>query len=79
MATLILSDEQVVDLAKQLSVEQQGEVFKFLLLHQWDKWADLSHYGVNRVRLVAQERGFDWDTMSEEERESFVNDVVHED
>jgi hypothetical protein len=79
MATLILSDEQVVDLVKQLSVEQQGEVFKFLLLHQWDKWTALSHYGVDRVRLLAQERGYDWDTMSEEERESFVSDVVHED
>jgi hypothetical protein len=79
MATLILSDEQVVELVKQLSAEQQVEVFRFLLLQQWSTWESLSRYGVDQVRLVAQERGCNWDMMSEEERESFINDVVHED
>ncbi len=79
MATLILSDEQVVELVKQLSLEQQAQVFRFLLLRQWSKWESLSHYGVDKVRLVAQERGYNWDVMSEEERESFIDDVVHED
>jgi hypothetical protein len=37
MATLTLSNEQVVELVKQLPVEQQVEVFKFLLLQQWGK------------------------------------------
>ncbi len=32
MATLTLSDEQVIELVKQLPAEQQAEVFKFLLL-----------------------------------------------
>jgi hypothetical protein len=79
MATLILSDEQVVELVKQLSAEQQAEVFRFLLLQQWGTWESLSRYGVDQVKLVAQERGYNWDVMSEEERESFINDVVHED
>jgi len=79
MATLTLSNEQVVELVKQLSVEQQIEVFRFLLLQQWSKWESLSRYGTNKVRLIAQERGYDWDTMSEEERESFIDEVVHED
>jgi hypothetical protein len=34
MATLILSDEQVIELVKQLPVGQQVEVFRFLLLQQ---------------------------------------------
>jgi hypothetical protein len=79
MATLILSDEQVVELVKQLPVEQQVELFRFLLLQQWNQWEALSRYGTHKVRLVAQEHGYDWDKMSEEERESFVNDVVQED
>ncbi len=58
MATLTLSNEQVVELVKQLPVEQQVEVFKFLLLQQWDKWESLSRYGADKVRLVAQERGY---------------------
>ncbi len=79
MAVLTLSNEQVVELVKQLSVEQQVEILKFLLLQQWGKWESLSRYGADKVRLVAQERGYNWDTMSEEERESFIDDVVHED
>lgn len=79
MATLILSDEQVIELVKQLSVGQQVEVFRFLLLQQWGKWESLSRYGAEKARLVAQEKGLDWDVMTEEEREAFIDDVVHED
>jgi len=79
MATLTLSNEQVVELVKQLPVEQQVEIFKFLLLQQWEKWESLSRYGADKVRSIAQERGYTWDVMSEEERESFIDDVVHED
>jgi hypothetical protein len=39
----------------------------------------LSRYGADKARLVAQERGCNWDAMSEEERESFVNELVNED
>jgi hypothetical protein len=79
MATLILSDEQVVELVKQLPIGRQVEVFRFLLLQQWGKWESLSRYGVEKARLVAQEKGLDWDVMTEEEREAFIDDVVHED
>lgn len=78
MPTLISSNEQVVELVKQLSVEQQVEMFRFLLLQQWSQWESLSRYGVDRARLIARERGCNWDTMSEEERESLIDDIVHE-
>jgi hypothetical protein len=79
MATLILSDEQVIELVRQLPVGQQVEVFRFLLLQQWGKWESLSRYGAEKARSVAQGRGLDWDVMTEEEREVFIDDVVHED
>lgn len=79
MATLTLSDEQVIELVKQLPVGQRVEVFRFLLLQQWGKWESLSRYGAEKARLMAQGRGLDWDAMTEEEREAFINDVVHED
>ncbi|MGA7953654.1 MAG: hypothetical protein WCA07_09050 [Gloeobacterales cyanobacterium] len=78
MPILNLSNEQVVELVKQLPVEHQVEIFKFLLFQQWGKWESLSRYGTEKARLVAQERGFDWDAMTEDEREAFINDVVHE-
>jgi hypothetical protein len=79
MPILTLSNEQVVELVKQLSPEQQVEIFSFLLLQQWGEWESLSHYGADKARLVAQERGFDWDAMTEEARENLVDELVHED
>jgi len=79
MPMLTLSNEQVVELVKQLPIEQQVEVFKYLLLQQWGKWESLSRYGAEQARLIAQERGYNWDRMTEQERESFIDDVVHED
>ncbi|NJL41037.1 MAG: hypothetical protein HC899_33135 [Leptolyngbyaceae cyanobacterium SM1_4_3] len=79
MPTFTLTNEQVVELVKQLPGEQQIEVFRLLLLQQWGQWESLSRYGAGRARLVAQERGQNWDTMTDDEREAFVNEVVHED
>ncbi len=79
MPILTLSNEQVVELVKQLPVEQQMELFRLLLLQQWGEWESLSRYGSDKARLVAQERGYDWDAMTEEEREAFIDNVVHED
>lgn len=79
MPTFTLTDEQVIELVKQLSNEQQIEVFRFLLLQQWGQWDSLSHYGVDRARLVAQERHQDWDAMTEDGREAFIDELVHED
>jgi len=79
MATLILSDEQVIELVKQLPVDQQVEIFRFLLLQQWGKWESLSRYGVEKARVLAQGKNLNWDTMTEEERDAFIDEVVHGD
>lgn len=79
MPTVTLSNEQVVELVKQLPAEQQAEIFKFLLLQQWGEWATLSEYGADKVRRVARERGLDWDAMSERDREDLIDDIAHED
>ena len=78
MPTVTLTNEQVVELVKQLPDEQQLEIFRFLLLQQWKQWKDLSNYGADKVRLAAKERGYNWETMTEEERETFIDEVVHE-
>ena len=33
---------------------------------------------MNKVKIAAQERGFDWDAMTEDEREDFIDNVVHD-
>lgn len=78
MPILTLSNEQVIALIQQLPVGQQVEVFRFLLLQQWGQWEQLSHYGSDRARLAAQERGYEWDLMTEEERETLIDNIAHE-
>jgi hypothetical protein len=78
MPVLNLTNEQAVELVKQLPVEQQAEIFRFLLVQQWGQWELLSQYGSDKVRLAARERGYDWDRMTEEEQEAFIDEVVHE-
>jgi hypothetical protein len=38
----------------------------------------LSNYGADKVRLAAKERGYDWEKMTEDEKEEFIDAVVHE-
>jgi hypothetical protein len=54
MPSLTLSNEQVVELVKQLPQEQKVEIFRFLLLSQWQQWQDLSSYGTDKVKLAAK-------------------------
>lgn len=79
MPSLTLTDSQVIELVKQLPQEQQIEVFKFLLTQNWANWVNLSRDGEERVRHVAEQRGRDWEAMTEDEREEFIDDVLHED
>ena len=78
MPSISLSNEQVVELVKQLPQEQKIEIFRFLLISQWQEWQDLSSYGTDKVKLAAKERRYDWEKMSEAEREEFIDEVLHE-
>lgn len=79
MPKLELTDEQVIELVKQLPPNQQEVLFKFLLMRRWGAWEELSRYGQEGARRAAAERGRDWEAMTEEEREAFIDDLVHED
>jgi len=79
MATLQLTDEQVIELARQLSADKQQTLLESLVERMWPRWAELSQYGQERARAVAAKRGLDWDVMTEVEREAFVDKIVHED
>ena len=79
MATVELTDEQVIDLVLQLSSEQRARILRDLIVRHWDSWEGLSRLGGDRIRSVATQRGLNWDAMTEDEREAFVDGLVHED
>jgi hypothetical protein len=78
MPTLTLTHAQVIELVSQLSADQQAALLQSLLTKQWSTWIELSQYGAERVQRAAGQRGRDWDAMTEDEREAFLDDVVHE-
>ncbi len=79
MPTLQLTDQQVIELVKQLPQERQASLVRALLAQRWPEWDALTRVGEERIRAVAAKRGRDWDAMSDDDRLSFVDDVVHED
>ncbi|ELP55188.1 MAG: hypothetical protein GPJ10_07305 [Microcystis aeruginosa L211-07] len=78
MPNLTLSNEQVIELVKQLPEAQQQELFRFLIQRQWGNMEAITDYGSQQAKIVAAERGYDWETMTEEEREEFIDEIVHE-
>jgi hypothetical protein len=59
------------------NLSNMASPFRFLLHHQ--KWESLTQYGDHQSKIVAQERGYQWERMTNDERESFIDDLVHED
>ena len=81
MPNLTLTNQQVIELVKQLEREQQLEIFNFLLLQElqeWGEWESLSRYGVEKVTNAAMKRGYNWDLMNEAQREELIDEIVHE-
>jgi len=79
MPILELTEEQVVDLVKQLPPERQRAALLALAAGAGQRRQQRIKYAEEQLRRVSTERGLNWDTMSEDEREAFIDDLVHED
>ena len=79
MVVLQLDDEQVIELVNQLSNEKQLRLYQVLIKKRCDRWRELSNIGQTGARRAASDRGLDWDLLTEDVREDFVNELVHED
>jgi hypothetical protein len=78
MVTLALSDQQIVDLVKQLPPISRQTVLDALIAER-ELWWDMTlSKGEEKLRKLATQHGLDWNGMSENEREDFVNDLLHE-
>jgi len=78
MVTLTLSDKQVIELVRQLAPDSKQAVLD-ALIGERELWWDMTvAQGEDKLRKLASERGLDWDKMSENEREDFVDNLLHE-
>jgi len=78
MATLSLTDEQVVQLVKQLPPQSKQRVLTDLTAERDPWWQTTAREGETDMRRLAAARGLDWDAMPEPEREAFVDGLLHE-
>jgi hypothetical protein len=79
MPMLELSDEQVLNLVKQLPPARQRTALLALAAGAGERRAQRMAYAEVQLRRICTERGLEWDRMSEDEREAFINNLVHED
>jgi hypothetical protein len=78
MVTQPLTDEQVVQLVKQLPTKTKQQVLKALTdeCDQW--WQATARDGEQAMRQLAAARHLDWDSLTEAQREAFVDELLHE-
>jgi hypothetical protein len=79
MPTVELTTEQVVDLVKQLTPDQKRTALLALAAEAQQQRDERMAFAESQLRLLAGQRGQNWDALSEEEREAFVDLLLHED
>ncbi|MSS72918.1 MAG: hypothetical protein EXS64_15715 [Candidatus Latescibacteria bacterium] len=79
MPILELSDEQVIELVRQLPPDRKRAALMALAEDAHTERAARMEYAESQLRRLCSERGLNWDAMSEDEREAFIDDLIHED
>ena len=78
MSVLELSDEQVISLVRQLPAERKRAALLALAQGAHARREERLRFGEEQLRRAAAARGLDWERLSEDQREAFVNDLLHE-
>ncbi len=78
MPILSLTDDQVEELVKQLPSDRMLGILVALAKGAAVEREARMGQIQRKMRDLAAERGLSWDSMSEEERERFVDDLLHE-
>ena len=79
MPMLELTDQQVVDLVNQLPPKRKRSALVALASEVASHRDARMQLAEVQLRRLCAERGRNWDDLSEDEREVFIDDLVHED
>ena len=77
--TVKLTTEQVIDFIRQMPGEERLAVVLALAKESLPGRVERMNSLESNVREVCAERGLDWNAMTDEERQDFINEIVHED
>ena len=75
--TLELSEEQIVSWVCQLSPGAKRVILS-ALVPNFESLESEIEYGNRRLREKCRERGVDWDSLTEEERMKWLDELLHE-
>lgn len=78
MPNVILTDDQVVELIKQLPAQRKRAILLVLAEEAQTRRDQRMAYAESQLRHLSAERGLNWDELSEDEREMFIDDLLHE-
>ncbi len=79
MAVLELSKEQILDLVRQMPAKEKREILHLLARNSPPERAKRQELTEQQLRRLGAARGLNWDSMSADEREQFIDDLIHED
>ena len=77
--TVELTTDQVIDFVQQIPPEEKRAVLLVLAEQAEANRAARMDYAEAQFRKLCASRELDWDTMTETEREEFVDNLIHED
>jgi len=75
--TLEIPESQVIEWVRQLSPKAKRLALK-ALIPRLDELETLVDYGSQRMRSLCAERGLEWDSLTEDERQRLVDELLHE-
>jgi hypothetical protein len=78
MAVLELTKEQVFDLVRQMPTQEKREILQVLAESGVAERAKRQQLAEDQLRKQCADRGLDWDSLSPDEREAFIADLVGE-
>jgi len=78
MSVLELTDEQVLSLVRQLPAQRKREALFALAEDAEARHDERMRLAETRLRRLCAERGLNWDHLSEDQREEFVDRLLHE-
>jgi TRAP-type C4-dicarboxylate transport system substrate-binding protein len=78
MPSVTLTDDQVVELVRQLPAQQKRAVLLVLAEAAQARRDERMTHAEAQLRRRAAERGLNWDALTEDAREAFIDDLLHE-
>ena len=77
--TIELTTKQIIDVIQQMPPQEKRTILIALAEKASVGQEERMKYAESQVRQLCASRGLNWETMTETEREDFIDDLVHED